>query len=105
MNLELSKLYVEKALKISGVLKGIDEKVEYDPLCKYLAYQGPVYLLKGVTDQPGVVKPQERFICIDGICNEAFTLRGEEALYLLARRQAILTKILRKSMGKFKTRG
>jgi MoaA/NifB/PqqE/SkfB family radical SAM enzyme len=80
-------------------LRELDKRLACDPLCGYLAYQGPVNLLMDVKNLPGLLKPKERFTCMCDVCIEAFRIADKKTLYSVARRQTILTEMLEKIMS------
>ncbi len=81
-------------------LKSLNHDLAYNALCEYLAYQGPVSLLKEAIRSAGTKPTRKKFTCLCDICHEAFRMVGKNHLYALALRQTILTKVLRVAMLK-----
>ena len=81
-------------------LKNMDNYLENDALCEYLAYQGPKNLLLEIMHELDKKSIRKGYTSICDICHEAFRIADKKNLYSLARKQLIMTRILRAQVHK-----
>jgi hypothetical protein len=79
-------------------LKNLDDHLESDLLCDYIAFQGPVNLLKDAVCMLDLKQGRNKFTCMCDVCTEAFRIAGCENLTALARKQVLLTKVIKGSV-------